>query len=212
MQKGWIKLHRSIQDNFLWLERRDKSRFEAWIDLLMCVNHKAKKVLIGNKTVTVKRGESVMSLESWGTRWGWSKSKVRRFLLMLEKEKMLCLKCDQKSTHLSICNYESYQTERTDGEPMVTLNKNDKNEKKDINLLWKADDGWQNASKEFIAEMAKTYPHIDVGYEMDKMHQWLLSNPSKNNKKQWRRFVTSWLGRANDNTRPTQQYVGRTVN
>jgi len=50
------------------------------MDILLTVNHSDKKVLIGGVLFDVKRGDSIMSLDSWAKRWNWNKSKVRRFL------------------------------------------------------------------------------------------------------------------------------------
>jgi hypothetical protein len=42
------------------------------------------------------------------------------------------------------------------------------------------------------------YPHIDLHVETLKATQWLKNNPSRNNKKQWRKYLTGWYGRSND--------------
>jgi hypothetical protein len=44
MKRGWICLHRQIQDHWLW-EDRPFSRGQAWIDLLMLANHEDKKMI-----------------------------------------------------------------------------------------------------------------------------------------------------------------------
>ncbi len=48
MSKGWISMHRKMQEHWLWDEKRTFSNLEAWIDILLTVNHTEKKVLIGN--------------------------------------------------------------------------------------------------------------------------------------------------------------------
>jgi hypothetical protein len=42
------------------------------------------------------------------------------------------------------------------------------------------------------------YPHIDLHVETLKAAQWLKNNPSRNKKKNWRKYLTGWYGRAND--------------
>lgn len=106
---GWIKLHRSIQDHWLYTEKRSFSRFEAWNDILLTVNYADAQTFIKGKLYTVKRGESILSLESWGKRWSWDKSKVRRFLNVLQVENMIELKSDNITTQLIVCKYEDYQ-------------------------------------------------------------------------------------------------------
>jgi len=109
---GWIKIHRSIIDHWLYTEKRIFSRFEAWNDILLSVNYLEAKTIIKGKIYTIKRGESILSLDSWSKRWGWDKSKVRRFLNLLQKDGMIVLNSDSITTHLIVCKYDSYQGER----------------------------------------------------------------------------------------------------
>jgi len=92
MNNGWISIHRKLQAHWLWEQNKTFSNLEAWIDILLTVNHTEKKVLLGNKLLIVKRGDSVLSLDSWANRWKWNKSKVRRFFTLLEKDSMIVIK------------------------------------------------------------------------------------------------------------------------
>lgn len=107
---GWIKIHRSITDHWLYTEKRCFSKFEAWNDILLTVNYSESKIIIKGKIYEIKRGESILSFESWGKRWNWDKSKVRRFFNLLQSDKMISLKCDNITTHLTVCNYDNYQS------------------------------------------------------------------------------------------------------
>jgi hypothetical protein len=106
---GWIKLHRSITDHWLYTEKRIFSKFEAWNDILLTVNFTETQCCIKGKVYTVKRGESILSFDSWGKRWGWDKSKVRRFFSLLKSDNMIELKSDNITTHLTVCKYDTYQ-------------------------------------------------------------------------------------------------------
>ena len=121
---GWIKIHRSIKDHWLYTEKRVFSRFEAWNDILLSVNYSDAQTLIKGKLYNVKRGESILSLDSWAKRWGWEKSSVRRFLKLLENESMVVLDSDNVTTRLTVCNYESYQDERNADETRKKLKRN----------------------------------------------------------------------------------------
>ena len=121
---GWIKLHRTIKDNWIYFEKRKFSKFEAWIDLLLTVNYADNEVMIKGKIYNVKRGESVLSLDSWSSRWGWDKSATRRFFNLLKKEGMIELQSDNITTHLTICNYDSYQSERHSDDTQTTFKRN----------------------------------------------------------------------------------------
>lgn len=120
-KSGFILLHRSIRKHWLW---DDATRLQAWLDILLEANHADKKVLIGNNTILCKRGESIKSLGTWAKRWGWNKSSVVRFFKLLEKEHMIVSKPQRKTKHISICNYESYQSLRNSSETQMKLKGN----------------------------------------------------------------------------------------
>jgi hypothetical protein len=82
------------------------------------------------------------SLDTLAKRWNCDKSKVRRFLKLLESDSMIELKSEHITTRLTICKYDTYQGERNADETQVkhkrnasetqmTPNKNDNNEKKE---------------------------------------------------------------------------------
>jgi len=121
---GWIKIHRCINNHWLYTEKRSFSRFEAWMDILMTVNFANAKVLIKGKLYDVKRGQSILSMENWAKRWNWDKSKVRRFMELLKKDSMIILKTDNTTTHLTVCNFESYQDERHTDKPRTKRKRN----------------------------------------------------------------------------------------
>ena len=121
---GWIKLHRSIQEHWLYTEKRKFSKFEAWNDILLTVNFTEGKTIIKGKLIQIKRGESILSLDSWAKRWGWDKSAVRRFLNTLQKDNMIELKNETITTRLIVCKYDTYQDERNANETQVKRKRN----------------------------------------------------------------------------------------
>lgn len=56
-------------------------------------------------------------------------------------------------------------------------------------------------TESYCNQMQELYPAIDVRAEIRKAKAWLLNNP-KNTKSDWKRFVGSWLSRAQDRARP----------
>ena len=108
---GWISLHRSIQKHWLFEEKRKFSRFEAWIDILLMVNHSDNKIMHDGDLITVKRGQRITSLRQLGERWSWSITKVDKYLKILESDGMLVVKKDTKKTVLTVVNYDDYQDE-----------------------------------------------------------------------------------------------------
>ena len=121
---GWIKVHRSITEHWLYTEKRVFSKFEAWNDILLTVNYSDAKCLIKGKLYIIKRGESVLSLDSWSRRWGWDKTRVRRFMEILKKDGMIEVKKDNITTHRTVCKYEDYQDLRNTSETQVKHKRN----------------------------------------------------------------------------------------
>ncbi|HDA7939429.1 TPA: DnaD domain-containing protein [Staphylococcus aureus] len=109
---GWISIDRSIQNHWLFKEKRTFSKFEAWIYLLMEANHSKAKVPIGNQIVTVERGQRLTSILTLSDLFNWSRFKVRTFLDLLESDGMLEVKTTSKYTLITIVNYDFYQSEQ----------------------------------------------------------------------------------------------------
>jgi len=125
VSKGWISVYRQVQDHWLYQERRKFSRFEAWIDMLLTVNHSPRKVVLGNQIIDCGRGQSILSLDSWAQRWKWDKSAVRRFFEMLKKDHMIETENISKTTRITICKYDIYQDKRHRNETELTRKRND---------------------------------------------------------------------------------------
>ena len=112
MEKGWIKVHRSITECFIWTDKPfDKAR--AWIDLLLLVCHKDKKILIDGKPFTVSRGSYLISRGKLAERWGWSLKKLDNYLRVLEREEMVTTFSTKKGIVITIVNYDKFQVQGT---------------------------------------------------------------------------------------------------
>ncbi|GKS49996.1 DnaD domain-containing protein [Staphylococcus argenteus] len=109
---GWISIDRSIQNHWLFKEKRTFSKFEAWIYLLMEANHSKAKVPIGNQIITVERGQRLTSILTLSDLFNWSRFKVKTFLDLLESDGMLEVKTTSKYTLITIVNYDFYQSEQ----------------------------------------------------------------------------------------------------
>lgn len=126
--QGWIKLHRTITQNQLWLVD-PFSRGQAWVDLLLQANHSPGYFRTANGArVDVDRGQCGMSQLTMSKRWKWSRGKVKRFLKELEKDGNICLQTVQRNTVLTICNYSKYQDESSS---MVQQTDNKQDNKQD---------------------------------------------------------------------------------
>jgi hypothetical protein len=125
---GWISLHRKILENPVLNRSRTYSNFEAWIWLLLKANHKDNKFMLGADLVKVKKGSLITSQKKLCRQFRWGNSKLRSFLKVLQKDKMIELKTNTQSTWITICNYDTYQD-------IQTANKSKTNRKQTANKL-----------------------------------------------------------------------------
>ena len=141
---GFIKLHRQLQDCWVWKDERF-SRGQAWVDLLLLANHKDKKMLFEGEIITIHRGQLMTSYSILASRWKWSRQTVMRFLELLESDSMVNKTRNSNGTLLTIVKYDDFQCyDSKDGTLMeqgwnadgtsVDTNNNDNNIKNDKNV------------------------------------------------------------------------------
>lgn len=106
MEQGWIKLHRSIYNHWLW---KEDTKLKWWIDLLLMANHTTKKILLGNQLIEIPRGSLHTSVTKLTARWQADKKTVKRFLDLLQKDSMISYTTTSKGTTINICNYNDFQ-------------------------------------------------------------------------------------------------------
>src|SRR5699024_7239122 len=87
-------------------ERRNFSKYEAWIDLNMKVNYMNNQILFDGVLTEVNRGSMLTSLRQLADAWRWSITKVKNFLNLLENEHMIRVETDTKKTVISIVAYD----------------------------------------------------------------------------------------------------------
>lgn len=119
--KGWIKLHRQLQESPFWYGSKF-TKGQAWVDLLLSANHSEKKILFNGEMVDIKRGQYLTSMVKLAEKWQWNRKTVSAFLSVLQKEGMITKVADNTKTLITIENYEVYQCfDETDGQPIGQL-------------------------------------------------------------------------------------------
>ena len=134
--RGYIKLYRQIADNPIW-RIKPFSEGQAWVDMLCITNYEKGFIKTKNgEIISLECGDCGYSVLTLSERWGWSRGKVKRFLNLLETQKMIQQKMHGKLTIISILNFGKYQNRTTNdttnnttnGQQTDTIN-NEKNEK-----------------------------------------------------------------------------------
>ena len=180
MKRGYLALYRKIQDHPFYRERREFSKYEAWVDLLMEAQHEIKpqEVVLGMKTLICNYGESLKSLRTWADRWKWSEPKVRRYFSLLKKMNQICSKSEVITTRVTILNYSQYDPKRRTGDAQATHEcSTDKHVNHDKNSSPPAKPAGRKqlftendlkGAKYLLARIAENSPHIKT----PNINQW----------------------------------------
>lgn len=106
---GYILLHRSVCESFLWSEK-PFTKGQAWVDLLLLANHSDKDEIIKGVVVHIKRGQLLRSRQFFAERWGWNVKTVDGYLKTLKTQKMVDTKGTPQGTLITLEKYGIYQS------------------------------------------------------------------------------------------------------
>ncbi|HHB5712118.1 TPA: DnaD domain protein [Staphylococcus aureus] len=220
---GWISIDRSIQNHWLFKEKRTFSKFEAWIYLLMEANHSKAKVPIGNQIVTVERGQRLTSILTLSDLFNWSRFKVKTFLDLLESDGMLEVKTTSKYTLITIVNYDFYQSEQGRNQHQNDIKPTSKQHQSNINPTSKQhqtntnnNDNKDNNEKNVNNEKKKTTAFdffqdngfgFITSYNLDDLNYYLDSFEDDSDE-----IVTASLKIAKDRNKVTWGYAKSILN
>ncbi|HGZ9239139.1 TPA: DnaD domain protein [Staphylococcus aureus] len=220
---GWISIDRSIQNHWLFKEKRTFSKFEVWIYLLMEANHSKAKVPIGNQIVTVERGQRLTSILTLSDLFNWSRFKVKTFLDLLESDGMLEVKTTSKYTLITIVNYDFYQSEQGRNQHQNDIKPTSKQHQSNINPTSKQhqtntnnNDNKDNNEKNVNNEKKKTTAFdffqdngfgFITSYNLDDLNYYLDSFENDSDE-----IVTASLKIAKDRNKVTWGYAKSILN
>ncbi|CAA3979965.1 dnaD domain protein [Staphylococcus aureus] len=220
---GWISIDRSIQNHWLFKEKRTFSKIEAWIYLLMEANHSKAKVPIGNQIVTVERGQRLTSILTLSDLFNWSRFKVKTFLDLLESDGMLEVKTTSKYTLITIVNYDFYQSEQGRNQHQNDIKPTSKQHQSNINPTSKQhqtntnnNDNKDNNEKNVNNEKKKTTAFdffqdngfgFITSYNLDDLNYYLDSFENDSDE-----IVTASLKIAKDRNKVTWGYAKSILN
>ena len=183
---GWVKLYRSLRNNWMW-EEKPFTAAQAWIDILMRASYEDCDFGLGGEIISIKSGTFVTSLHKLAEAWGWDRAKVRRYLKRLESELRITLNVNAKRTTISVMNWAFYQDERTD--MIHNSNPNHNTDDPEVNLIKKN----KNTNKK--NENPLDHPADDRPVEDPLFEQFWRAYPKKQGKgaalKAWKKIRPS---------------------
>ncbi len=111
-RRGYVKLYRSTAEHWSW-HRGPFSMGQFWVHLLLSANYHESTVRRGLRTLTVKRGQLLTSVEKLSPTLLRDRKTVRAWLRAFASDGMLDIETDHGGdggyTLLTIRNYEKFQ-------------------------------------------------------------------------------------------------------
>lgn len=177
MRTGWFKFYRQIFDNPICT--KDAEHFFVWCYLLSEAEFEdGDRVLFQNEEITLKKGQLLRTINQIANDLHIKEMKVYRILKLLENEKQIVKQTSNKKTLITVLNWEEYQScEKQNEEQMknkcktdvkqmkdecktdvkpsyynkeLKKEKNEKNERKGVDVYYPNDELLNNAFKEFV--------------------------------------------------------------
>lgn len=227
MANGWIALHRSILDHWLW---KDKpfTNGQAWIDLILLANHKDTKEYINGSLRAFKKGTVNRSIESISNRWGWNRKKTRKFLNALEEDGMVTVNVTTHGTTITLVKYSDFQTvgttkgtttDQTKGQPrennvpQTTMNNNDNNDNKGegepelppVKTSRFTTGKYNNVflSQEEAAELSKEFGLVESQRVIEKLSEYMATHSTKYKEDSHYMIICKWIREDKDKPKQT---------
>lgn len=187
MNQGWIKLHRALMD---WEWYDDIITRGIFIHCLLRANHTDTNW----RGIELKRGQFVTSLKHLAEENGISLQTLRTHLKRLKSTRELTIKSTNKNSIITVCKYESYQSEKSEANTQtntqankqvtsnqqatniqLTTDKNDKNNK-NVNNEKNHHQAEKNDDDDLISlidieKLKKEYKGIDVLKELQEIEK-----------------------------------------
>jgi hypothetical protein len=109
-RKGYITISRKLFEHEFFTEKREYSKFEAWLDLIqVCAFEDNQSMMVKGKIVRWGRGQTIASVRYLQERWYWkSLDKVTCYLKLLRSQKMIIIDTEQGIGRITLCKYDDY--------------------------------------------------------------------------------------------------------
>lgn len=117
MVDGWIKLCRKLLQSPCF---QNRELLQLWIWLLLTANHEERKVMVGNQVVIVAPGQTLTGRDKIAKAIKLNRSKVERFLKLLEIEHQIEQRTFTKYRIITILNWHKYQQSEHQNEQQVS--------------------------------------------------------------------------------------------
>ena len=116
---GTVNISRRIWRNTAFKAEPFSER-EAFMWMIMEASYKPREKRVGNIHINLSRGQLATSVRFMCEAWGWSKSRVDRYLKRLENRDMIGTESGTGINVITVCKYDDYQNPiRAEGTPIT---------------------------------------------------------------------------------------------
>ena len=172
MHRGYIKIYRKIRDNAMW-NIKPFSKIQAFIDILMDANHVDKTVVFRDQEIQCQRGQYITSILKLSEKWGWSRSKAKSYLNMIQQKDIIRYNIyNKRYIIITIWNYDIYNPIKIEKEQQIVQQKDNRpynrktteRQQKDITNNYNNEKELNTTRKKFDKD---SYPYILSKYQYD---------------------------------------------
>jgi len=210
---GWIKLHRSITDSFVF-DNPDRLKF--WLWCLCKASHKDRKQTVGLQEIQLTKGQFVFGRKKASTELSMDESKIYRLLKTFEKREKVEVKSNNKYSLVTVVNWSFYQGSEQQSEQQMnnklTTNEQQSNTNKNVK---------KERRKEIDIFIPPTITEIEV-YVLQKEYcvnpkqffdyydsaDWVNAKGKKVTS--WKRTVVTWNSRELKNNPNAKPFIKKT--
>jgi hypothetical protein len=119
---GTVNISRGIWSDTAFKEEQFTER-EAFMWMIMEASYKAREKRVGSVVARTERGQLATSIRFMSDAWGWSKSRVDRFLKRLENRDMIGTESGTGINVITIRKYDEYQNTPNHNGTAETVNR-----------------------------------------------------------------------------------------
>jgi hypothetical protein len=105
---GATEINNDILNSWLW-EEKFFTKGQAFIDILLNCSNESEQIVFKNQLVNTLPGELHTSEKILADRWGWSRTKTRTFLELLEKDQRIILNRSKTKTIIKLIKKDKKQ-------------------------------------------------------------------------------------------------------
>lgn len=158
VNKGWIKLHRSMLDNPVVC--KDPEHMAVWVYLLLEATHQNISKMFKGKRITLQPGQLITGRKVISEKLHINESKVQRILKTFKIEHQIEQQTSSRGSLITILAWNEYQNTEQQTEQKVNSKRTESEQNLNTLQEWKNDKNERNDSsleerRKAIAELSK---------------------------------------------------------